>query len=108
MAKLWFALGLALVVAALTLIIGLLQDARIATVIYRMLVSFVVFGAIGYFLALAGGKFWADAVTDVKSKGKKVDIINEEEPVGDGEREPDKQFVPLAPDNLERLSRSEN
>lgn len=105
MAKLWLALGLAMVVASLTLIIGLLQDTRIGTAVYRMLVSFVVFGAIGYIIAVMGEKFWGYQLTDLKSRGKKIDIISEEEPIGDSK--PEKNFIPLTPDNLERLSGSE-
>lgn len=105
MAKLWFALGLAMVVASLTLIIGLLQDTRILTAIYRMFVSFIVFGTIGYLIAVTGEKFWGYRLTDLKSKGQKVDIISEEEPIG--ESKPEKNFIPLTPNNLERLSRSE-
>jgi hypothetical protein len=100
--KLWFSLGLALLVGTLTLIAGFLSDVRLSSILFRFLISLVVFGLGGYILATLTEKFAIPALVNVKSKGQKIDIISEQELVSENNTE-DNSFIPLTPDNLENI-----
>ena len=75
MLKLRIALCLAFVVGALTLAYGIVSGARIATVMYRVMISFVVFSMIGYGLAIVVEKFINEKVVYEKVVNEKV--VNE-------------------------------
>lgn len=102
MRKLWCSLGFALLVGTLTLITSILSDIRLSTSIYRFLVSFIVFGAAGYILAMTAEKIVKPDLAGLNSKGQKIDIISEQEPVSENNAE-ENSFIPFTPDNLERI-----
>lgn len=111
MIKLRLALGLALIVAFLTASIGLFQDIRPLTVLYRTFISLVVFAVGGY---LIGGLL--ESVVDkwlagIKPKGQKVDIISEDA-LSDGDEllnppHAAAPFSPLIPDDFDHITTKE-
>lgn len=103
MLKLYISLCLALVVGTLTLTNGILHDARMATIIYRVVISVVLFGIVGYGLGALGEKIYRELVAKDIAQGQDIDIVSEE-PIND-EVVPESEFSPFASDNFEQISR---
>lgn len=107
MLKLRIALCLALVVGTLTLTNGLLHDARMATIIYRVVISVVLFGVIGYVLAVVGERFYKSVMEKNIAQGQPADIVSEQSSDDDknSESEAESEFSPFASDNFEQIAR---
>lgn len=103
MLKLRIALCLALVVGTLTLANGILYGARAVTIIYRVVISFVVFGLAGYCLGIGIELFLKSLL--MKGTGQKQqDVINSDEQPTD-ERSSETAFSPFTSGNFEQISR---
>lgn len=103
MLKLRIALCLALVVGILTLINGILNDARMTTIIYRVVISIVIFGVVGYILGVVGEKIYKELVAENSVPGQHIDIVSEQ-PMND-EVVSESEFSPFASDSFEQISR---
>lgn len=103
MLKLRIALSLALVVGALTLINGIVYDARFMTIIYRVLISIIIFGIAGYFLGTIVEKFLKILVTKSTDKGQHINVVSQED-VSD-ELVPENTFSPFSPEQFEQIER---
>ncbi|MDD4602105.1 hypothetical protein SDC9_06247 [bioreactor metagenome] len=111
MHKLRCALGLALIVGILTLITSFLSDIRLWTILYRFVISFILFGVLGYILASTAEKFALPGFKSVNVKGQKVDIISKEESTNENnsaDSSKENLFIAFTPDNLERIPKSED
>lgn len=110
MLKLRMALYLALIVGTLTLINGVWHDARMATIIYRVMISVVLFGVVGYGLGVMGDKIYREVVAkriaEEKEKevtlGEQANIVNEQ---NNNEVTPEAEFSPFASEHFEQISR---
>lgn len=81
-----------------------MSDVRLSTTMYRFLVSFVIFGIIGYVLALTlEKKYTRNNLISSNTKGQNVDIVSEQELTG-GDSSKQDSFIPLTPDKLEHIS----
>jgi hypothetical protein len=98
--KLRIALYLALIVGALTLLYGMLQGARLETVIYRIIVSIAIFGIIGYGLGIIVERFLKNVAQGQK---KDQDIVNEKQPLDDAPK--DSEFAPFTSSSFQQITR---
>lgn len=103
MLKLYISLCLALVVGTLTLTNGILHDVRMETIIYRVVISVILFGAVGYGVGIVGEKIYKELVAKDIAQGQHIDIVSEEQ-INDAVV-PESEFSPFASDNFEQISR---
>jgi len=101
--KLRIALCLALIVGALTLLNGMLQGARLETVIYRIIISIAIFGLIGYGLGIIVERFLENIVVKNIEQGPK-DIVNEEQPLEE-DLPVDSEFAPFTSESFQQITR---
>ncbi len=101
MLKLRIALCLAFVVGALTLAYGIVSGARIATVMYRVMISFVVFSMIGYGLAIVVEKFINEkVVNEIVPKQQNDDAIAQQT---SDELPTESSFSPFTSEHFEQV-----
>lgn len=100
MFKLRIALCLALIVGTLTLLNGMLQGARLETVIYRFIISISIFGFIGYGLGIIVERFLRHRAAIYLEKEQKKDSLEEDNP-GDSE------FAPFTANSFQQVKRPE-
>lgn len=98
MLKLRIALCLALVVGTLTLLNGMLQGARLETVIYRMIISIAIFGFIGYGIGMIVESFLHKKLIEKFQKNS----LQEE--VLDKDME-ESEFTPFTSNSFEQITR---
>lgn len=103
MTKLRIALGLALISSVITSLVGILQGARLMTVLYRTCISLLIFSALGYLLGEFGPRFIGTLLRERKEISDKIDIVSQQQSTQQGDSK--SAFVPLTPENLERVSR---
>lgn len=103
MLKLRIALYLALVVGTLTLANGILYDARAVTIIYRVVISVVIFGLAGYCLGVGIEVFLKRLLLKDIEKRQHNDTIHEQQ-VSD-ELSTESEFSPFTSGNFEQISR---
>ena len=110
MLKMRISLGLALVVAVLTAVVGLTQGVRPLTLLLRISVSLALFG-LGSFLLSSLAEAWLKRrLAAANAKGRKIDITDTASTSTDELINPSytgHQFSPFNPDNFERLSTKE-
>jgi hypothetical protein len=97
------ALCLALIVGALTLLNGMLQGARLETIIYRIIISVAIFGLIGYGLGIIVERFLKNIVVKNVEQGQK-DIVNEGQPL-DNDLPVDSEFAPFTSNSFQQITR---
>ncbi|AJQ27343.1 hypothetical protein [Pelosinus fermentans] len=102
MLKLRTALCLALIVGTLTLLNGVLQGARIETIIYRIIVSIAIFGFIGYGIGLIVERFLKIALKKLEEKSQR-DELKENEPSDDVTE--NSEFAPFTSTSFEQITR---
>jgi Na+/glutamate symporter len=102
--KLRIALCLALIVGTLTLLNGMLQGARLETVIYRIIISIAIFGIIGYVLGIIVERFLQKKL-EVKNRdqGQKEESVNEEQFLDDLPK--DSEFAPFTSNSFQQITR---
>lgn len=103
MFKLRVALGLALIVGTLTLTNGILYDARLITIFYRVLISLIIFGIAGYFLGIVAEKFLNGLLLKDNAQEQDMDVVRQQETIED--LPPENEFSPFASENFEQISR---
>ena len=102
MLKLRIALCLALIVGSLTLINGVVYGARTMTVLYRVIISVVIFAFLGYGLGIIIEKFLQRIIND---KTEEEQQVIQEETIAEVPIEA--EFNPFTSDNFEQISRPE-
>ncbi|MBC8016274.1 MAG: hypothetical protein H7X79_11095 [Sporomusaceae bacterium] len=103
MLKLRIALCLALVVGTLTLANGILYGARAVTIVYRVVISVVVFGFAGYCLGIGIEFFLKKLLLKGTDQRQHIDTISEQR-VTD-ELSTESAFSPFTSGNFEQISR---
>lgn len=103
MLKLRVALCLALVVGTLTLTNGIFYGARLMTIVYRVLISLIIFGFAGYFLGVVAEKFLKELLLKYTDPVQDIDVVTEEE-ITEG-LPPENGFSPFTTENFEQISR---
>lgn len=103
MFKLRVALCLALLVGTLTFANGILYGARLTTIVYRVLISLLIFGTAGYFLGGVGEKFLKELLLKYTEQEPHKDIVSQEEHIE--ELPPENAFSPFTSENFEQISR---
>ncbi len=103
MLKLYISLCLALVVGTLTLTNGILHDARLAIIAYRVVISVVLFGIIGYALGIVGEKFYREMIAKSREHRQDSEVVSTKS--NDHEVIPESEFSPFASDSFEQISR---
>lgn len=99
--KLRISLGFALAAGLLTIGFGLINDIRLFALFQRISISMIFFGVIGFFMANIGERYFGRTEAAANTKGQRVDIITQEEPV----QVETNSFEPLSPENFERIQR---
>ena len=111
MFRLYIALGPAVVAGTLTFLSGLLQDVRPLTLIYRTLISSIIFAAGGFMFGSYLKKFPERQQTTLKPKGQNIDIISEDNIAGTDElltpAPAENEFSPLTPNDFDHISTKE-
>ena len=105
MLKLRIALGLALIVGTLTLTNGLLQGARAATIVYRTIISVVIFGFMGYGLGFITERYFGKVMEKDINKGQEIDVVSEEQSLE--ELSSKSEFAPFIAENFQKMKRPE-
>jgi hypothetical protein len=102
--KLRIALCLALIVGTLTLTNGMLQGARVATIIYRIIISVTLFGFIGYGLGFIFENYFKKYLVEKEiGKGQEIDLVSEQPSLEELSKEP--AFSPFTADNFQQMTR---
>ena len=104
MLKLRIAICLALFVSTLTMVVGLVNEARFTTIIYRTIVSFLCFGACGFVFGSIAERFLHNFLQKLTNKGQKVDSVSAEAPLQQEEQAA--VFSPFNPDNFEHIEQN--
>ena len=97
------ALCLALVVGALTLINGILSSVRAVTILYRVVMSVVAFGLVGYAIGVVIEKFFKEFLEEKMSQPKHIDIVSEQQPLDEIPTE--SEFSQFTSDDFQQISR---
>lgn len=102
-------LFLAIVSGILTLCVGFLQDVGIGTILFRCLISMIVFGLCGFLCGMFADKFLSRFEERPKpsTKGTRVDIVSVGEdhiPAEAMENAAEPKFSPFTPDNFDHVS----
>lgn len=101
MLKLRIAICLALFVGTLTMMIGLVNEARFTTIIYRTVVTFLFFGACGLVFGSIAERFLHDFLQRLTNRGQVAHVAQEEETLPDDDEAAG--FSPFTPDNFEHI-----
>lgn len=110
--KIWLALGLAAVAAAITIGMGILHQARFSVILQRTIISVFVAGCGGYILNLFMERIGLPYLLRENISAEQVqvngDSLAEEEQETPNEEvsevEEKKEFAPFTTDNLNRVS----
>lgn len=103
MLKLRIALCLALVVGTLTLTNGIIYGARTVTIIYRTVISVVIFGFAGYALGVVAERFLKKLVEEDNIQEPNTNVVSEEQAMD--ELPTESAFSPFTSNNFEQISR---
>lgn len=97
MLKLRIAGCLALFVGGLTMISGLTHEVRVATIVYRTLLSVGLFLVLGYVCGYLIEKYWHMAQTKQAMQDTETTAVPPEQPEAAGGQT---EFTPFSPENL--------
>ena len=116
--KLRCAIGLALFAGLLTLLIGLVNDARSMTLLYRTLISVIIFGICGYIFGILADLYMPVILQAIQGFDEDIAVAGQNEPEVSDEAvtvasneatEPDlnPSFTPFTPERLEIVPRAQ-
>ncbi len=80
-----------------------MHDVRMATIAYRVVISVVLFGIIGYALGFMGERIYRELIAKIHVQEPQTDIVIEEH--SNDEVVPESEFSPFASDSFEQISR---
>lgn len=103
MLKLRFALCLALIVGILTLINGVFHGARAVTIVYRVVISTIIFSFAGYYLGVIAESFLKATLIRNIEQRQHLNVISEQQTAD--ELPIEAPFSPFTSDNFEQISR---
>lgn len=103
--KLRAALVLALFAGIVTMAICFINNTRPYTILFRTVITFLLFGVCGFWLIGRAEPFYNKLKGEMKPKGQNIDIVSENEQSEMVETEAIQEFTPLTPGNLEHLTR---
>lgn len=115
--RIWLAIGLAAIVAVITIFMGIINQARFTVILYRTLISIGIFASFGYVMGVVGEKFFLSYVKKALESEKLSDEKNEEfiqnetneaNISGDSldslkEEQKEADFAPFTTDNFKRV-----
>lgn len=112
MLKIWLAIGLAAIVAVITMLMGLINQARFTVILYRTIISIAVFGSCGYLMGIVFDKKIMPYIIRLNSKQEQEISENQslEENMDNNRDETVSEkieataFAPFTADNLNRVS----
>lgn len=101
--KLQISLGIAVVASCLTLLVSALSSITLTAMVYRTLVSLVLFAVLGYTCGQFAERFLHKKLDEIESKDTNNDIASngDEE---NGDEPPVEKFAPLNPENFENIT----
>ena len=99
--KLRCSLYLAVSTGLLTLLVGILNNVTLPAILYRSLVSIVLFAIIGYTCGQFVDQYLRRMSQPECQKGSNVDFLSQDEPTAES---PGGSFKPLNPDNFETIT----
>ncbi len=102
-----FSLILALIAGFFTFLFGVFQGARIETLLFRTIVSVLIFSSVGYMLGFFSERFFRQLLTMYKTKGVQVDVIADDnsDAAAPGTTS---DFTPLTPENMKHIFQSKS
>ncbi|HWR43141.1 hypothetical protein [Sporomusa sp.] len=99
--KLRIGLYLALVAGILTILVGAMSSVTPAVILYRTLVSVVLFAVLGHTSAQFAERYFREKLNETEPKGKHIDLVSFNE---NGDDLPDSEFKPLNPEHFENIT----
>lgn len=94
-------LYLALMAGTLTILVGAMSGVTPVVILYRTLVSVVLFAVLGYISAQFAERYFRDKLNETGTKGNNVDV---ESPDEYGDKIPAPEFKPLNPEHFENIT----
>lgn len=102
--KLKIAICFALIAGILTIIVSILKDIRILTTLYRMVVSAVIFGLVGYICGYITDNFLKVLLEKLKPAGENIDITTEPKVMESPSQVVSNNFSPFTKNDFEHIS----
>lgn len=99
MLKLRVTLTFSVIAGCLTFLFGMLQDARLMTLLYRTIVSSFIFGLVGLLIGISVDAILNRIKLEKQTTGKNIDVTTTENEMPN--------FSPFTPDMVERISRTD-
>lgn len=103
--KLRVSLYMAFAASILTLMVGVFNTIALTAILYRTLVSLVLFAVLGYACGQFAERFLQEKQENIQAaepKGNNIDIVSSDEP--EEEPLPTSQFTPLNPENFDNIT----
>ncbi|TWH48622.1 hypothetical protein [Sporomusa sp. KB1] len=100
--KLRISLYVALIASGLTLLVGAHNNITLTAMLYRTLVSLVLFAIIGYVCGQFAERYFQETLDELEPKGVDVTIAGSDDQQGD--EVPIAEFEPLNPNNFENIT----
>lgn len=99
--KLRISLYVATISSILTLLVGAFNGIALTAIVYRTLVSLVLFAVLGYTCGQFAERFWQKKVEQLEPTCKNIDITSSDE---HRDESPISEFTPLNPENFENIT----
>ncbi|HML31516.1 MULTISPECIES: hypothetical protein [Sporomusa] len=103
--KLRVSLYMAFAASILTVLVGAFNTIALTAILYRTLVSLVLFAVLGYACGQFAERFLQEkqeTLEEADLKGTNVDIVSSDEP--EAEELPIPEFTPLNPENFDNIT----
>lgn len=94
----------ALIAGFLTIIVSILKDIRILTTLYRMFISAIIFGVIGYLCGYITENYLNVLLAKLNSKGQNLDLVSEKEDEDSLTQPVSNHFSPFNKNDFEHIS----
>lgn len=104
MFKLKFTVCFASIAGFLTIIVSILKDIRVLTTLYRMSISVIIFGIIGYLCGYVTENYLNVLVDKLNPKGQNLDTISEKEDTDSVTQPEPNHFSPFNKNDFEHIS----
>ncbi|SMC65554.1 hypothetical protein [Sporomusa malonica] len=99
--KLRVGLYMALIAGMLTLLVGVMSSVTPTVILYRALVSVVLFAILGYTSGQFAERYLREKLDETAPAGKPIDVISLDE---HGDELPASEFKPLNPESFENIT----
>lgn len=107
MLKIWLAIGLALIAAVITMVMGLTNQARFTVILYRTIISIAMCASCGYLIGIVCEKKIVPYFIRLNAKQEEEseeEILAENRDETVSEKIEATAFAPFTADNLNRVS----